>query len=161
MKLNGFFSSVGGDYGEAKARFQSDERIARFLRMFPGDDSMQNLSAAVSANDAPTAFRAVHTLKGVALNLGLGALAEASSKMTEALRGSDTLPADPEFYATVHREYGKVREMSVGMATPATSIPTPKMRIALPATLMPFIRSETLSDTSLRPIVRNSAAPPL
>lgn len=109
MKLNGFFSSVGGDYGEAKARFQSDERIARFLRMFPGDDSMQNLSAAVSANDAPTAFRAVHTLKGVVLDLGLGALAEASSKMTEALRGSDTLPADPELYAAVHCEYSKVR----------------------------------------------------
>ena len=110
MKLNEFYSTVGGDYTEAKARFQSDERIARFLKMFPGDDSMQNLSAAVAANDAPTAFRAVHTLKGVALNLGLGALAAVSSEMTEALRGSDTLPADPELYAAVHREYGKVRD---------------------------------------------------
>ena len=95
MKLNEFYSTIGGDYTEAKARFQSDERIARFLKMFPGDDSMQNLSAAVAANDAPTAFRAVHTLKGVALNLGFGALAAVSSEMTEALRGSDTLPTDP------------------------------------------------------------------
>ena len=38
------------------------------------------------AGDATTAFRAVHTLKGVALNLGLGSLAHASSQMTEALR---------------------------------------------------------------------------
>lgn len=51
----------------------------------------------------------MHTLKGVALDLGLGALAEASSKMTEALRGSDTLPADPELYTAVHCEYSKVR----------------------------------------------------
>ena len=38
------------------------------------------------AGDATTAFRAVHTLKGVALNLGLGSLAHASSQMTEVLR---------------------------------------------------------------------------
>ena len=38
------------------------------------------------AGDATTAFRAVNTLKGVALNLGLGSLAHASSQMTEALR---------------------------------------------------------------------------
>lgn len=36
-------------------------------------------------------------------------MAEASSKMTEALRGSDMLPADPELYAAVHCEYSKVR----------------------------------------------------
>ena len=72
MKLDEFFRCVGGGYGEAKARFQNDERIVRFLNMFPGD--------------ATTAFRAVHTLKGVALNLGLGSLAHASSQMTEVLR---------------------------------------------------------------------------
>lgn len=72
MKLDEFFRCVGGGYGEAKARFQNDERIVRFLNMFPGDTT--------------TAFRAVHTLKGVALNLGLGSLAHASSQMTEALR---------------------------------------------------------------------------
>ena len=31
MKLDEFFRCVGGDYGEAKARFQNDERIVRFL----------------------------------------------------------------------------------------------------------------------------------
>lgn len=82
---NEFFRCVGG-YGEAKARFQNDERIVRFLNMFPGDDSMQNLTNAMNTSDTTTAFRAVHTLKGVALNLGLGSLAHASSQMTEALR---------------------------------------------------------------------------
>lgn len=85
MKLDEFFRCVGGDYGEAKARFQNDERIVRFLNMFPGDDSMQNLTNAMNTGDTTTAFRAVHTLKGVALNLGLGSLAHASSQMTEAL----------------------------------------------------------------------------
>lgn len=84
MKLDEFFRCVGGGYGEAKARFQNDERIVRFLNMFPGDDSMQNLTNAMNTGDATTAFRAVNTLKGVALNLGLGSLAHASSQMTEA-----------------------------------------------------------------------------
>ena len=48
MKLDEFFRCVGGGYGEAKARFQNDERIVRFLNMFPGDDSMQNLTNAMN-----------------------------------------------------------------------------------------------------------------
>ena len=59
MKLDEFFHCVGGDYGEAKARFQNDERIVRFLNMFPGDDSMQNLTNAMNTGDTTTAFRAV------------------------------------------------------------------------------------------------------
>lgn len=52
-------ASIVGGYGEAKARFQNDERIVRFLNMFPGDDSMQNLTNAMNTGDTTTAFRAV------------------------------------------------------------------------------------------------------
>ena len=111
MKLDEFFRCVGGDYGEAKARFQNDERIVRFLGMFPGDDSMQNLTNAMDAGDTSTAFRAVHTLKGVALNLGLGSLAHMSSQMTEALRGQDSMPDNVQpLYEAVQKEYAAVRE---------------------------------------------------
>ena len=109
MKLDEFFRCVGGDYGEAKARFQNDERIVRFLNMFPGDDSMQNLRNAMNAGDTTTAFRAVHTLKGVALNLGLGSLAHASSQMTEALRGQDSMPESVQpLYEAVQKEHTAV-----------------------------------------------------
>ncbi|OLA25854.1 MAG: hypothetical protein BHW32_08885 [Firmicutes bacterium CAG:129_59_24] len=95
-------ASIGGDYGEAKARFQNDERIVRFLNMFPGDDSMQNLTNAMNTGDTTTAFRAVHTLKGVAL---LGSLAHASSQMTEALRGQDSMPESVQpLYEAVQKE---------------------------------------------------------
>lgn len=44
-----------------------------------------------------------------ALNLGLTALAGVCSEMTEALRGSDTLPASaPALFEAVQREYDKV-----------------------------------------------------
>ena len=110
MKLDEFFRCVGGDYGEAKARLQNDERIVRFLNMFPGDDSMQNQRNAMNAGDTTTAFRAVHTFKGVALNLGLGSLAHASSQMTEALRGQDSMPESVQpLYEAVQKEHTAVR----------------------------------------------------
>ncbi len=109
MKLDEFFRCVGGDYGEAKARFQNDERIVRFLNMFLGDDSMQNLTNAMNTGDTTTAFRAVHTLKGVALNLGLGLLAHVSSQMTEALRGQDSMPESVRpLYEAVQKEHTAV-----------------------------------------------------
>ena len=46
-----------------------------------------DLKTAVNNNDWEKAFLAVHTLKGMALNLGLSALASASSNLTEELRG--------------------------------------------------------------------------
>ena len=110
MTLTEFYAAVGGSYEDASARLQNDAFIGRFLRMLPCDDSMARLTAAVDSGSAGEAFRAVHTLKGIALNLSLVRLAEACAAMTEALRGSDTLPADPELYAAVRREYGKVRD---------------------------------------------------
>lgn len=46
--------------------------MERFLRMFAGDDTFAMLQAAMSAGDARRAFRAAHTLKGLAAN-GAGA----------------------------------------------------------------------------------------
>ena len=98
MKLDEFFRCVGGDYGEAKARFQNDERIVRFLNMFPGDDSMQNLTNAMNTGDTT-----------MALNLGLGSLAHASSQMTEALRGQDSMPESVQpLYVAVQKEHTAV-----------------------------------------------------
>ena len=95
MTIREFYTLVGGSYDDMSERFPSDALILRFLTMLP--------------QDGKTAFRAVHTLKGVALNLGLTALAGVCSEMTEALRGSDTLPASaPALLEAVQREYDKV-----------------------------------------------------
>ena len=52
-------------------------------------------------------------------------------------------------------------ETSVGMATPSTPHFRPKMRIALPATLMTFISMDVFSVILVMPIARNRAAPAL
>ena len=104
MTIREFYTLVGGSYDDMSERFPSDALILRFLTMLPQDGSMELLARSMDA-----AFRAVHTLKGVALNLGLTALAGVCSEMTEALRGSDTLPASaPALFEAVQREYDKV-----------------------------------------------------
>ena len=86
MNLEKLYQETGGDMAGAVRRLGSIAAVERFLRMFAGDDTFAMLQAAMSAGDVQRAFRAAHTLKGVALNLGLGSLAHASSQMTEALR---------------------------------------------------------------------------
>ena len=94
MELKEFFAAVGGDDREVLERIPSEDMVRRFLRRFPADPSHAELSAALAAGDLPTAFRAAHTLKGTAANLGLSALTDAASALTEALRGADALPPE-------------------------------------------------------------------
>ena len=80
MTLDQFYRAVGGTAAEAAPRLGGADHALRFLRLFPLDDSFPRLS------DVQAAFRAAHTLKGVAANLGLERLRALASDMTECLR---------------------------------------------------------------------------
>ena len=86
MTLKEFYAAVGGDYDATLNRIPKESMVLRFVKKYADDKTYAQLTEAVNAQDWETAFRASHTLKGVALNLGLGSLAHASSQMTEALR---------------------------------------------------------------------------
>lgn len=88
MTIREFYTLVGGSYDDMSERFPSDALILRFLTMLPQDGSMELLARSVDAADAKTAFRAVHTLKGVALNLGLTALFEAVQREYDKVTGA-------------------------------------------------------------------------
>ena len=104
MKLNEFYMAVDGNYEDAMERLQNEMFVGKFLRMLPRDGSMM---ADGRANDA---FRAAHTLKGIALNLSLTKLAAACSQLTEALRGADTIPQQArELLIPVRQEYARIR----------------------------------------------------
>ena len=53
------------------------------------------------------------------------------------------------------------REKREGRATPATPMPKPYTRTALPATLRAFIRMETYMEARELPMARSRAAQPL
>ena len=89
MNLEELYNSLHGDYAEAKARLMSDRLVEKFVLKFPADPSMQQLRDAIASGDHDVAFRAVHTLKGVAANLSFTELWKAASALTEQLRLSD------------------------------------------------------------------------
>lgn len=102
MKLNEFYVAVDGNYEDAMERLQNEMFVVKFLRML-----LEESMADGRANDA---FRAVHTLKGIALNLSLTKLAAACSQLTEALRGADTIPQQArELLIPVRQEYARIR----------------------------------------------------
>lgn len=109
MTVKEFYGLIGGDYSDAIQRFMSDDVILKFLKMFLNDENMTKLSVSLGENDPDGAFYAVHTLKGIALNLSFSEFAEGCSEMTEHLRGRSALPDDiGRFYENVNREYQKI-----------------------------------------------------
>ena len=108
MNLKQFYD-IFGDYDDALRRFGNAERLTKFLRRFQTDSSYERLKTALGDNNYPEAFLAVHTLKRIALNLGLVELADFSSKMTELLRHqSDYNPEVDELFPLLSAEYERV-----------------------------------------------------
>ena len=91
MTLNECYKKLGGSYKEVFDRLQSDVLIEKLLFKFRDDPSLSELKKGYDEKNAEQAFRAVHTLKGVAQNLGFQRLAESSAVLTEILR-SGALP---------------------------------------------------------------------
>lgn len=94
MTVKECYEKMGGDYADAMSRLRDDDRIKRFLGKVASDKSFDELSAALSAHDVETAFRAAHTLKGVSSNLSITALYRSASALTEALRGKTEYDAE-------------------------------------------------------------------
>lgn len=86
MTLSDFYSSINESMDEVLGRLRMESRIYKYLGLFLSDPSFTELTAAFEQKDAPTAFRAAHTMKGVAANLGLNKLMATSSELTEDLR---------------------------------------------------------------------------
>lgn len=87
MTIENFYAVTGGNYADTKSRLLTDERILRFVSKFPADESFPLLKSSLEKGSVEEAFRAAHTLKGVAGNLGFTSLFKISSEVTEVLRG--------------------------------------------------------------------------
>ena len=90
MDKKDILKAAGLDYDGALARFMGNEGLlTRFLNKFLSDPNFLNLQSAIDQGDTETAFRAAHTLKGVAGNLSLTELYDKAMKISEVLRGGD------------------------------------------------------------------------
>lgn len=89
MTVRECYEQMNSDYEGVLERLGSEAMVKKFALRFLDDASFNNLTDALKENNAEEAFRAVHTLKGICLNLGFDRLYEASSALTEKLRNGD------------------------------------------------------------------------
>lgn len=102
----------GADYERTMARFMGNEALyLRILAMLPRDESLQKLDQALRSGDCSAAFDAAHTLKGVAVNLGLTPLAQAACAIVEPLRAGAALGDHANLFQSVQEEF----ERAVGL----------------------------------------------
>lgn len=107
----------GIDHREAMERFCGNEALYERLALkFLDDPHFAELERALSDKDAQAAYRAAHSLKGVAGNLSLRCLYDQSCRLCDALRASDLdtaeriLPDARVAYDAVGRTLGQLRD---------------------------------------------------
>ena len=105
MTIRECFDTLGADYDDVLRRLGTQERILRFLTRFPQDPSFSLLCNAYERGDAGEAFRAVHSLKGVSVNLGLSSLYACACALTEELRGGEITPASASMFEQLRQDY--------------------------------------------------------
>ena len=89
MTLQECYVKIGGDYNDILHRFMNENMVRKFVLKFPQDNNMALFEESWAKKDYETAFRAMHTLKGVSVNLGFTALYNVSSALTEKLRSQE------------------------------------------------------------------------
>lgn len=91
-------SKEGVEVSEALDRLSNDEGLyLRLLSSFLLTDPLKELKDAIKKHDTETSIRAVHSLKGVTLNLGLLNLADPCIEMLQLYRQGAVTKADALF----------------------------------------------------------------
>ena len=104
MNINECYQAMGADYEEVFGRLRSEKLITKFVLKFPDDPSFSQLKNTLAEKNTEEAFRAAHTLKGVAQNLGFTSLYKTAAAITEVLR-TGNLPDDESMMNAVTKEY--------------------------------------------------------
>lgn len=98
MTIKECYDSFGGNYNDVILRLRTEERIEKYITKFLNDQSFANLQNALEQHNTEEAFRAAHTLKGVAQNMGFDRLASSAQLITEKLREGDMIQANQLFF---------------------------------------------------------------
>lgn len=108
MTVKECYEMMGADYEGTLGRLMKDDRIEKYLHKFADGNYFDEIETAVAAADWETAFRAVHSLKGMSLNLGFTGLHRSSDVLCEEIRhGAPTVDISG-MLADVRENYDKV-----------------------------------------------------
>ena len=100
MTLQEFYARIGGNSADVLRRLPSEAMVRKFIGKYPADTSWGSLESAIHSQDWEAAFRAAHTLKGVAQNLGMDRLYKTAATLCDAVRGPKPLE-DPSLWPPV------------------------------------------------------------
>lgn len=100
MTLEECYNESGADYADVLKRLGDAALVEHFALKFLSDASFEMLEKALTIGDGETAFRAAHTLKGIASNLGFTELYQADFELTEKLRDRETKGSEALFEKT-------------------------------------------------------------
>ena len=89
MTLQECYAALGGNYEDVLGRLRSERMVQKYVLKFLQDGNYDTLCRALAEGNVEEAFRAVHTIKGMCLNLSFDRLTASSVEMTEALRAGD------------------------------------------------------------------------
>lgn len=105
MTMEECYARMGADYTDVLRRLGKEERIRRFLARLPEDESFPNLCRALEEQNVEEAFRAAHSLKGICMNLGLGALCRSATALTEELRNGELVEISAPLVQQLEKDY--------------------------------------------------------
>ena len=78
----------GNRIEELLKRFANNEMICvRLVKKFPGDENYESYLKQIQVQDLKSAEQSVHTLKGVASNLGLTKISDLTQYIVDVIRG--------------------------------------------------------------------------
>ena len=107
MDAKKFYELIGGDYNDALSRLMNDQLINKFVDKFFLNQKVDLLENSLKNKDYEVAFREIHTLKGVSLNLSFTSLSKVAFELTEILRNYKDEPIDEQL---VNKKYLEVKE---------------------------------------------------
>ncbi|MBR1700476.1 MAG: Hpt domain-containing protein [Lachnospiraceae bacterium] len=107
MTIEELYKASGDDYNELLGRLFNAKLIEKLVKKYRDDQNYKQLCDGVAQKDREKVFTAAHTIKGLALNLGFGRLAQTATELTEATRNSypDNVP---ELFAAVQKEQDNI-----------------------------------------------------
>ena len=111
MTVKEFYEKLGGNYEEVVKRLMKEERVVKYLNKFLDNTDLDNLDNFLEEKNYPEAFRTVHSIKGVALNLNLDPLAEVSSVLCEELRNGEPQVDISNMLVDVKEKYKETKEL--------------------------------------------------
>ena len=105
MTIREFYEQTAGDYEGVMGRLMTEQRVQKYVLKFPNGTDFADLTAALEAGQWDLAFRAVHNLKGMSLNLGFAPMAAVSSDLCELLRDGQPKEDPAPYYEKVRTAY--------------------------------------------------------